>query len=92
MRAAKQGRVTLQHRCGGKAQCTTCKVKILNQSGVSEPDNKEIMQLGEHNIEAGMRLNCQTKVYKEVKVFIPEDPFKARIQSLLAEQNKNNDL
>ena len=23
LRAAKQGRIALQHRCGGKAQCTT---------------------------------------------------------------------
>lgn len=92
LRAAKQARLALQHRCGGKAQCTTCKVIISNQSGVSEPENKEIMRLGDHNIEQGMRLSCQTKVFKEVEVVIPEDPYKARIRALLAEQKKNKGL
>lgn len=39
-----------------------------------------------------MRLSCQTKVHKEVEVFIPEDPFKARIRTLLAKQRLNSDL
>lgn len=89
LRAAKQGRVALQHRCGGKAQCTTCKVKIENQAGISPPASKEIQRLGEQNIKQGMRLSCQTKVYTEVDAVIPEDPYKARIRALLAEQRNN---
>lgn len=86
LRAAKQGRIALQHRCGGKAQCTTCKVMIDNQDGISEPQDIEVMRLGEDNIEKGMRLSCQTKVYCTVDAMIPEDPYKARIRALLAEQ------
>ncbi|MGM8366732.1 2Fe-2S iron-sulfur cluster-binding protein [Virgibacillus sp. W0181] len=90
LRAAKQGRVALQHRCGGKAQCTTCKVMIEDQSGVSSAEDKEIKRLGCHNIAKGMRLSCQTEVIKEVEVVIPEDPYKARIRALLAEQKGDN--
>lgn len=91
LRAAKQGRFALQHRCGGKAQCTTCKVIIDNQDGISEPQDIEIMRLGEDSIEKGMRLSCQTKVHGSVEAQIPEDPYKARIRALLAEQrNKDN--
>lgn len=50
------------------------------------------MQLGEHNIDDGMRLSCQTRVYKEVEVVIPEDPYKARIRALLAEQRNKKGL
>lgn len=90
LRAAKQGRIALQHRCGGKAQCTTCKVMITNQAAVSEPQDIEIMRLGKNDIESGMRLSCQTKVYCTVEAMIPEDPYKARIRALLLEQ-RNND-
>jgi len=86
LRAAKQGRVALKHRCGGKAQCTTCKVVIKNQSGVSKPNEKELSRLGEDNITSGFRLSCQTKVLGSAEARIPEDPYKARIRALLNQQ------
>lgn len=86
LRAAKQGRVPLRHKCGGRASCTTCKVNIGNQTGISAPTDIEIMRLGEDHIEKGMRLSCQTTVYGTVEAVIPEDPYKARIRALLAEQ------
>lgn len=86
LRAAKQGRVALKHRCGGNAQCTTCKVTIVDQSAVSTPQKKEVMTLGEHNIAQDMRLSCQTRVHGKVDVVVPEDPYKARIRALLAQE------
>lgn len=88
LRAAKQGRVALRHKCGGKASCTTCKTFIENQEGVSNVLDLETYKLGEENISKGMRLSCQTKVYGTASVDIPEDPYKARIRKLL-EQQKN---
>ncbi len=89
LRAAKQGRVALRHKCGGKASCTTCKVLIENQAGVSSVLDIEKHRLGAENIKKGMRLGCQTKVYGVVSVHIPEDPYKARIRKLLQEQKDN---
>lgn len=86
LRAAKQGRVPLRHKCGGKASCTTCKVNIGNQAGISVPKSIEMMRLGEEHIKNGMRLSCQTIVHGTVEALIPEDPYKARIRALLAEQ------
>lgn len=88
LRAAKQGRIALRHKCGGKASCTTCKVRIEDQTGVSPPRDIEIMRLGEEHINKGMRLSCQTKVLTTAKAEIPEDPFKARVRALLAEQRE----
>lgn len=80
---AKQGRVALRHKCGGKASCLTCKVTIPNQSAISAPEPKEARKLGESNLEKGIRLSCQTRVYGDIEAVIPEDPYKARIRALL---------
>ncbi len=90
LRAARQGRVNLQHKCGGKASCTTCKVIIADQTGISPVSTKEIRKLGEENIAKGLRLSCQTQVLHEVVVKIPEDPYKARIRTLLQQQNQDH--
>lgn len=90
LRAAKQGRVALRHKCGGQASCTTCKVLIQDQTGISDPLDIEIMRLGEENIDKGMRLSCQTKVLRSAKAEIPEDPYKAKIRELIAEQKRQN--
>ena len=89
LRAAKQGRVALRHKCGGKASCTTCKVYIENQEGVSNVLEIEKYKLGEENISKGMRLSCQTKVYDTAHARIPEDPYRARIRELLKQQREN---
>ncbi|WP_191126300.1 2Fe-2S iron-sulfur cluster-binding protein [Cerasibacillus terrae] len=89
LRAAIQGRVSLRHKCGGRASCTTCRVQIPNQDGVSKPNLKEIQKLGQAGINENLRLSCQTKVYKSVDAHIPEDPYKARIRSLLKKQQEN---
>lgn len=88
LRAARQGHVALRHKCGGNASCTTCKVTIEDQTGISNPKQKEINRLGEAEIEKGVRLSCQTVVYGTVSVDIPEDPLKARVRALLEEQRK----
>src|SRR5690625_3595229 len=92
LRAARQGKVDLRHKCGGKASCTTCKVIIEDQSGISPVSEKEVRKLGDENIAQGLRLSCQTQIIQEVVVTIPEDPYKARIQALLEQQKKNDDM
>ncbi|HEY4600310.1 MAG TPA: 2Fe-2S iron-sulfur cluster-binding protein [Cerasibacillus sp.] len=88
LRAAKQGRIPLRHKCGGRASCTTCKVIIHEQNSISHPGHNEVQRLGEEQIEKGMRLSCQTRVYQTVEVYIPEDPFRARVRALLAKQRE----
>lgn len=85
LRAAKQGRVALKHRCGGKAQCTTCKVTLKDLSAVTEISELEADLLGETEINKGARLGCQTRVIKDIEVIMPGDPYKERIKQLLAE-------
>jgi 2Fe-2S ferredoxin len=90
--AAKKGRVALNHKCGGKGSCTTCKVKIDDQAGISEVNHLERRMISETNLEQGQRLGCQVKVYEQVDVHFLEDPLKALIRrQLAAQQNKNNE-
>ncbi|MUV38980.1 hypothetical protein JNUCC1_02852 [Lentibacillus sp. JNUCC-1] len=90
LRAARQGHVPLRHKCGGRASCTTCKVNIADQSQISEPNHKEHYKLGDANISSGMRLSCQTKVYGHVTAHIPQDPYRARINALLKQQQEDH--
>src|SRR5690625_5408992 len=73
LRAARQGRVDLRHKCGGKASCTTCKVIIEDQSGISLVTEKEARKLGDENIAKGLRLSCQTQILQEVVVTRSEE-------------------
>ncbi len=86
LRAAKQGRVPLKHRCGGNAQCTTCMVTIKNQQGVTDMSELEEDLVGFNGKNQGKRLGCQTRVLTEAKVIMPGDPYKEKIKQLLAEQ------
>lgn len=86
LRAAKEGRVPLKHRCGGKAQCTTCMVTVRNQTGVTKMSDLESDLVGYNAIKSGKRLGCQTRVLTEAKVIMPGDPYKERIKYLLANQ------
>ena len=86
LRAAKQGRVPLKHRCGGKAQCTTCMVTVENQSGVTSMSELESDLVGYTATKENKRLGCQTRVLTEAKVIMPGDPYKERIKQLLANQ------
>src|SRR5699024_3180666 len=74
LRGAKQGRVALRHKCGGKASCTTCKVYIENQEGVSNVLEIEKYKLAEVNITKTIRLSYQTKVFDKAQTRILEEP------------------
>jgi len=90
LRAAKQGRVPLKHRCGGKAQCTTCMVTIKDQANVTEMSELEADLVGYNAINNGSRLGCQTRVLTDVEVILFGDPYKERIKQLLAQQKNSN--
>lgn len=88
LQIALKNRVHIDHKCGGKGACLTCKVKISNQDNVSSPTKSELQKLGKSLISSGTRLACQTKVLGEVEVEIPESPLKAAIHKQMEQQNK----
>ncbi|MCL6602396.1 MAG: 2Fe-2S iron-sulfur cluster binding domain-containing protein [Paenibacillus sp.] len=84
LEAARKAGVVITTRCGGKAGCLMCKVKVEGQeaAAVRPAGEAERRKLGSllHN---GVRLACQTAVWEDVTVIIPEDPLKAAVRRKL---------
>ncbi|MFC0214868.1 2Fe-2S iron-sulfur cluster-binding protein [Paenibacillus chartarius] len=89
--AAGRAKVPIRVRCGGKAACLMCKVKVEDQSGLAPPNINERNKLGPL-IGEGVRLACQAKVQGSVTAVIPEDPLKAAIRAQLAKQQDDDFL
>lgn len=89
LKTATNNRIYIKHKCGGKGSCLTCKVQIEDQIGISRPNDIELRKLGAETIEKGTRLACQAKVFKSVKVEIPEDPLKRAIRKQLNQDMDN---
>lgn len=90
LNSARQAKVTIRTRCGGRASCLMCKVKVKDTTGLMPPNAKEINKLG-HLLKEGFRLSCQAKIAKDVTVEVPEDPLKAVIRAKLKEARKNKE-
>jgi len=59
--------IDIMHRCGGNAQCTTCRVEVVagNVPPISE---KEIEALEEPELIEKYRLSCQIRVKNDLTV------------------------
>jgi len=62
--------------CGGRGTCGKCRV-ILNPT--NPPTQVEIQRLGEHDIEAGLRLACQHRIRSDTRAVIPHTSTAAKI-------------
>lgn len=92
--AARQARVAIRSRCGGKAGCLMCKVEAvpagsLAGDGLSPPGEAEKQKLA---ADCGRtRLACQAKVVGNAVITVPEDPLKAAVRRRLAALNDEDD-
>jgi len=71
--------VEIESVCGGKGSCAKCRVRIDpgDAAAVSAPTALERRQLGEEPLRAGLRLACQTRVFDDVTVLVPEESSRA---------------
>lgn len=70
--AARRAGVMLNAVCGGEGVCGRCIVRVL-EGEVSPSNLNEEHELGEEQIAAGLRLACQTRVFNNVRVYVPPD-------------------
>lgn len=65
----------LNHDCGGNASCSTCRVEVVHGGeNLSEIDFEEQDLLDREALtEPYHRLSCQTKVFGDVVVQVPEE-------------------
>jgi Na+-transporting NADH:ubiquinone oxidoreductase subunit F len=68
-----EGKIFVPSACGGKGSCGLCKVKVLSDVGPILPT--EAPYLSKDEIAQNVRLSCQIKVKKSLKVWLPEHLF-----------------
>lgn len=90
---ARQNRIHIPSRCGGKAGCMMCKIQVDEQyAGFLSPlTGAERHKLGPL-AEAGTRLACQAQVRGPAVITVPEDRLKAAVQKQLQAQAEEDSL
>ncbi|WP_448535003.1 2Fe-2S iron-sulfur cluster-binding protein, partial [Pseudothermotoga sp.] len=68
-----EGKIFVPSACGGKGSCGLCKVKVLSDVGPILPT--EAPYLSKDEVAQNVRLSCQVKVKKALKVWLPEHLF-----------------
>lgn len=68
--------ISIHHRCGGKAQCGTCRVKVVAKDPTKRFSNtiapreaERLAAMGAH-VEEGERLACQTYLFGDCDVYL----------------------
>jgi len=62
--------------CGGRGSCGACKVKVLSDVGPHLPT--ELPYMSKEEINENIRLSCQIKLKKDIKIYLPEELFNIR--------------
>lgn len=68
--------ISIRHRCGGKAECGTCRVRVISANQAKRVANtigqKEAQRLEAIGAqpEKGERLACQTYIYADCDVYL----------------------
>lgn len=62
--------------CGGRGSCGACKVKVLSDVGPYLPT--EVPYMSKEEMAKNIRLSCQIKVKRPIKIELPEELFNIR--------------
>lgn len=84
MEAAQELGADIQNVCGSQAQCGKCKVRIiegvsgnqgnsLSTKNLSSVEDNEKSHLTDRQLVAGWRLACQTRIFGDVVVMVPDE-------------------
>lgn len=89
--AARKAGVHIPTRCGGKAACFMCKIKVPDDRGLLPMGDVERRKLAGMQ-EQAFRLACQARAVGKVEVHVPMDPLRAAVQKQLEmARKKDND-
>ncbi len=92
MEAAKLGKITLPHKCGGHGSCGTCKVLVESKTDLSVPSKMELRHLTEEKLTMGYRLACQCSLTGPATITVPEEPFRRVVREMLELQRQEQML
>jgi len=69
-------KIFIPSACGGKATCGLCKLAVLDGAGPLLPTEQPYLTADE--IKRNVRLACQVKIKRNLKILIPEELFNIR--------------
>jgi len=69
LHAAQTAGLDIVATCGGRGQCRSCRVKIL-EGDVPPPTVQDRIQLGHEGVREQFRLSCQTKLIRNCTVLV----------------------
>ena len=69
LEASRLAKIPHQSVCGGKARCTTCRVRVISYDGpLPAPNAYETMAIKKGGLEDGVRLACQLHPTSNIKI------------------------
>ena len=74
--ALAEQNIFIPSACGGRGSCAYCKLKVAEGGGMIGPVEEPYLSPDER--KQNVRLSCQVKVRRDLKIEIPEDLFSVR--------------
>jgi 2Fe-2S ferredoxin len=73
LQTLQQAGYPIYHKCGGRASCGTCRIKIVKgQEKCSGIKERESIRLKSMNMEHSHRLACQTYYSGDISIDVPK--------------------
>ncbi|MBI5093599.1 MAG: DUF4445 domain-containing protein [Candidatus Hydrogenedentes bacterium] len=86
--ASARAGIVLDYPCGGQGTCGKCRVRVVEN--VLPPHEKERSALRPHELDAGLRLACQSAIQESTVIEIPETSLLASTYKILADAQDEN--
>ena len=77
LEAAQEAGVGLSAVCGGNSTCGSCVVRITENVPVSSPTSIEEKKISKEDLQAGIRLACQTRLFGSATIEVPKESLTA---------------
>ncbi|MDY0210552.1 MAG: FAD-binding oxidoreductase [Acholeplasma sp.] len=69
LNSLSKNKIFIPSACGGKGSCGTCKFRLVDYHEPPKPT--EVGLLSKEEVDKGIRLSCQTKVSRDLKIILP---------------------
>ncbi|MBX7258128.1 MAG: ASKHA domain-containing protein [Candidatus Hydrogenedentes bacterium] len=83
--AAARAGIQLDYPCGGQGTCGKCRVRFTE--GAMEPTETDSIVLPPADVESGVRLACQTRIYQRAAIEIPQTSLLGSAYKILGESS-----
>lgn len=82
--------ISMNASCGGFGKCGKCLVKVLKNA--PPPRESDKMFISSNMLKEGFRLACQTKLMKDMRVFVPPETKRHISQTIYGKGKRVNEI